>query len=126
MTIQQLGILELGALAVALTALITLAAWIVKKVNKGIVFAVEPIKAELQEAIANNREASLSTLRYSITRAHEKYMERGSIGRHSLQCVHDMYDRYKKLGGNSFVETLVKQLHELPFSDGEAEKREVT
>jgi len=119
MTIQQLSLIELGMAAGALTALITLAAWIVKKVTKGITFAVEPIKSELKEAIANNREATLSSLRYSITRAHEKYMERGSIGRHSLQCIHDMYDQYKKLGGNSFVETLVKQLHELPFPDGD-------
>ena len=120
MTIQQLGLIELGTAAGALTALITLAAWIVKKVNRGIAAAVEPMKAELKLAIADNREATLSSLRYSITKAHEKYMERGCIGRHSLQCIHDMYDQYKKLGGNSFVETLVNQLHSLPPQERES------
>ena len=114
MDAQQLGLMELAGIAGALSALVGLGTWIIKRVNKAIVSAVAPIKLELETSIKNNKEATLSTLRYSITRAHEEYMDKGYIGRHSFQCIHEMHDQYKALGGNSFVASLVQQMDKLP------------
>ena len=120
----QIGLIELGGFAGALLTLISLSGWIIRTINKQIQKAAAPIQDELAAAVRQNREAAKMSLKYSITRAHEEYIQNGKIGRHALQCIHEMHDQYKELGGNGFVEALVGQLHALPI-DIAADKNDV-
>ena len=112
---DQIGFLEIGAIAGAILTLVSLSGWVIKAVEKHILRAVSPIRNEMGETIKRNRDAAKMSLKYSITRAHEEYMQKGKIGRYALQCIHEMHDQYKELGGNGFVEAIVGQLHNLPI-----------
>jgi len=100
----------LGAAAGAIVAIIGLGVWIIKIIKH----AIKPI-AELREEIKKSNRATCSTLRYSISRAHREYTKDKKIGRHALQSIIDMYERYKELGGNGFVDTLINELKTLPI-----------
>ena len=107
-------LLEIGGIAGALITLISLGGWLLKNLTKQIRRIAAPIQSELAEAVAQNREAVKMSLKYAITRAHEEYTQKGKIGRYALQCIHEMQEKYKELGGNGFIETLVNQLYQLP------------
>jgi hypothetical protein len=64
------------------------------------------------------RDALRSVLRNGIVRSHREFVTEGRIGRYSLQSVIDMHDQYKRLGGNAFVDEIIKELKELPLDVG--------
>ena len=117
---MNLEILKIGELAGALLAIIGLGVWAVTNIKRAVRAASEPIK-ELQDKISKNNAAARAALRYSITRAHRQYMKEGVIGPYSLQSIHDIHDQYIALGGNGFVEKLVKDLHSLPVESHQKE-----
>lgn len=64
------------------------------------------------------RDALRSVLKNSIVRTHREFMAEKEIGRYSLQSVLDMYEQYKALGGNAFVDEIIQELKELPLGIG--------
>jgi len=97
------GLLEIGATVGAVMTMITLITWLVRTLKK--------VVTPLQEI----RTATLSSLKYSMARAHREYTQNGRISRIALECVCDMFSRYKALGGNGFIDTLINELKNLPI-----------
>ena len=55
------------------------------------------------------RKACKCTLRNDILDIYDRCKEKKQITKYQLQCVTYSYDVYKKLKGNSFVDTIVKE-----------------
>ncbi len=108
---------EWGAVATAILALSTMSGLILRQIKKLIKQHTAPLDA-LKAALDNNNAATCAALKYSIVRAHEDYTKAGKIGRLTLECVLGMYEEYKALGGNGFVEGLVEGLRMLPADLG--------
>lgn len=51
-----------------------------------------------------------------ITEQYYKFTEKGSIDTYSLNCIELRFKHYLRENGNSFIETLVKEIRELPKS----------
>ena len=96
---SQTLLIEIGTIAAALVAIISLVVTVQK--------ALAPLK--------DIKTATAVALEYSIARAHREYMTDGRIGRYALSCIDKMQGAYKKLGGNGFVDELVKELRSLPM-----------
>ena len=96
-------IVELGAIAGAVLAIIGLLAW-----------AINTIKATIKP-LQDIRDATAATLKCSITRAHKEYMREGRINRYSLHCIMEMGNAYEELGKNGFIHDLIEDLKALPM-----------
>ena len=96
------GLIDFGAAAGAFLAVIALAAWVVKSLQK------------ISNPLRDIKLATIISLRYSIVRAHREYTQDKQISRIALECVCAMYERYKALGGNGFVDTLIDEVKHLP------------
>lgn len=59
--------------------------------------------------IRNIIKSCKCTLRNDILDIYEKCQQQGYITTYQLQCINFSYDVYKKLKGNSFVDTIVKE-----------------
>jgi hypothetical protein len=105
---MNLGIIEIGAAAGAIMAIVGMGTWI----KRIITTAVKPIK-DLEKALQANNAANRAALRYSITRAHREYVKDGAISRYALECIIDMHTQYKALGGNGFVDAIVEEVKSL-------------
>ena len=55
----------------------------------------------------------LATLKGLIISAHGTYTQLGKIDTHVLSTLEDIYDEYKELGGNHFVENLMEDIKNL-------------
>lgn len=51
-----------------------------------------------------------------IVQAHDYFTKKGSIGKHSLSTIENLYKIYKLLKGNGFIEELMNDLHELDIT----------
>ena len=49
-----------------------------------------------------------------ITEQYYLFKEKGYIDSYSLDCIEHRYSHYKKENGNSFIETLMKEIRQLP------------
>lgn len=49
-----------------------------------------------------------------ITEQYYKFTDQGNIDNYSLDCIEHRYEHYAQEGGNSFVETLMKEIRALP------------
>ena len=97
-------IIKLGSLAGAILAFISLSVWISRI-----------IRVELRP-LREIKEATRSSMQYTITRAHEEYRKAGEISTYSMRCLTDLHEQYKALGGNSFCDALMKDIRRLPMS----------
>jgi len=97
------GALEIGAVAGAIMAIIGLVTWVTVTIKN----ALQPLQA-IQAALKGS-------LRYSITRAHREYTRENKISNIALSSLCDMYEQYKKLGGNGYTDTLMRELNHLPI-----------
>lgn len=73
------------------------------------------IKDLLDEHIAADSaksEAMKCLLRDSITGIYYKHLKEGELHAYELEDLTHLYDSYKKLGGNSYVENIYKQMTE--------------
>lgn len=102
----------IGSCAGALLAIVGFGAWLAKVITR----ATKPI--------SNLNSAMKSSLKHSIARAYRDYMSSQKIERFALQCVIEMYDEHKKLGGNGFVESLINELKQLPIDTSESSRKE--
>lgn len=59
-------------------------------------------------------EALKCLLRSSITSKYYVYSELGEIPYYEKENIDRMFEQYKLMGGNSYVETIVKEINHLP------------
>lgn len=61
----------------------------------------------------DEKKFRLATLKGHIVSAHGTYVPIGKIDTHVLSTLEDIYDEYKELGGNHFVDNLMEDLRKL-------------
>ena len=60
------------------------------------------------------KQAVCALLRDRILHLRDKYMEQGSISQRHWQSMYMLYENYKNLGGNGFIEEEMELVKELP------------
>lgn len=67
----------------------------------------------------NTQEEALKCLlRSSITSKYYVYSEIGNIPQYEKENINYMYEQYKKMGGNSYVQQIVNEINKLPIASG--------
>ena len=70
---------------------------------------------EYKKKDTRQEEALKCLLRSNITSKYYVYSEMGEIPYYEKENIDIMFERYKNMGGNSYVETIVKEINELPI-----------
>ena len=65
---------------------------------------------DINDRLDSHLESQLSILRHEITEIYYKYLENKEIPAHTKESVLMMYEQYEKLGGNSYVHTIVEEI----------------
>lgn len=63
------------------------------------------------------KDASISRIKGKIVDRHKEFMAQGSIDYKTLDYIQQQFRAYERLGGNSYVHDLVKDLEGLPLVD---------
>ena len=119
------GLTDIGALVALAVGLFTL--WsLIKNAFRGIKQPIEDIKKQVQEIIEGNkqRDAALcAILSTEISRIHREFMVMGKIDRLARKLVINLYEQYKALGGDGYVDAEMEDLKKLtvmmPTKDAE-------
>jgi hypothetical protein len=77
---------------------------------------IKQVHSKIENATENleiTSEALKAQLKYTITRMHSICKERNEMSQFEYQCCESLYEQYKGLGGNSFIDILMKDLREL-------------
>ena len=73
-------------------------------------------KAKMQEQKdIQQQNALMCLLRSNITSKYYVYKELGAIPYYEKENIDKMHEQYKKMGGNSYVDTIVEELNQLPI-----------
>ena len=64
---------------------------------------------------SRQEEALKCLLRSSITSKYYVYSELGEIPYYEKENIDKMFEQYKSMGGNSYVDTIVKEINDLPI-----------
>lgn len=59
------------------------------------------------------REAVCSLLRSHILKWSEQYIQNGQITHRQWETLYDLFEKYKKLGGNGFIDEEIETVSEL-------------
>lgn len=70
---------------------------------------------EQKQIRSANSEGTKCLLRVKLIEYHNKYMEKGYIPSYALRNWVEMYEAYKRLGGNGMIEGMNKEIHALPI-----------
>lgn len=62
-------------------------------------------------------EGTLASLRNDILTLYYKCCEKGYRNDYDYQNIHEMYDAYKELDGNSFITDIMKRFDDLPVKE---------
>ena len=68
-----------------------------------------------KEKDTRQEEALKCLLRSNITSKYYVYSELGEIPYYEKENIDKMFEQYKMMGGNSYVETIVKEINGLPI-----------
>ena len=68
-----------------------------------------------KEKDMRQEEALKCLLRSNITSKYYVYSEMGEIPYYEKENIDIMFEQYKSMGGNSYVETIVKEINALPI-----------
>ena len=63
----------------------------------------------------NQEEALKCLLRSAITSKYYVYSELGEIPQYERENLIYMYEQYKKMGGNSYITTIMEEIERLPI-----------
>lgn len=127
-------ILFLIILAIAIKNFVQFVDWSKKRTRQAVEISEKPqqleqitkkheqqlnqIKNELQQltkSIDLLIQSDRDDIKHSITKQHHYFCYTlGSIDDYSLDCIERKYSHYKEQGGNSFVDTMMEDLRELP------------
>lgn len=77
-----------------------------KAANQGLENGVKQIEKKLEE----NEQTTIAMIRHEITETYYKYKDQKKMPSHVKEDVLGLYERYDKLGGNSFVHSLIDEL----------------
>ena len=77
---------------------------------------------EIKKEFRDNSYATKKQVKYTLTRLHRESVTRGYISRYELECAEDLYTEYKRLGGNSFINTVMWEIRELEIKFGQMEE----
>ena len=111
----------IGAVAGALLAIVSFIGLLTKKPKKWFADTVrqQSIEAnkDLEEKInilmvekEENKNRAIVTYRHSITNIYEKYKDEKKLPGYVKQDLCSLYEQYEKLGGNSYVHTIVAEM----------------
>lgn len=70
----------------------------------------EAINKRIDTLIRSDREQ----IKAYITGKYHEFMEKGCVDDYSMQCLEEQYAIYVEEDGNSFIETMMKELRSLP------------
>lgn len=73
---------------------------------------IEMLLAQQDSTVATNRDV----LRSLITAKYYQYKDKGFFPMYERECITLIYADYKALHGNSFIDSLYKELMDLPYS----------
>lgn len=68
-----------------------------------------------KEKDSRQEEALKCLLRSSITSKYYVYSEMKEIPYYEKENIDRMFEQYRKMGGNSYVDTIVKEINALPI-----------
>ncbi|MFV0394032.1 MAG: hypothetical protein ACK5LC_06510 [Coprobacillaceae bacterium] len=89
-----------------------------RKHNKVLEKDLEEEKAKNDE---NHTKALLCVLRTDILHDYHKYRKRKSISSYGKENMLMAYESYKKLGGNSFIDSLIRDINLLQVKNEKSE-----
>lgn len=70
---------------------------------------------EYKKKDTRQEEALKCLLRSNITSKYYVYSQMGEIPYYEKENIDRMYEQYKNMGGNSYVDTIVKEINDLPI-----------
>ena len=65
---------------------------------------------DINDRFDSHLESQLCLLRHQITSIYYQYLEEKKISAYTKESVLMMYNQYEKLGGNSYVHTIVEEI----------------
>ena len=71
---------------------------------------------QYKEKDSRQEETLKCLLRSNITSKYYVYKELGSIPYYEKENIDKMFEQYEKMGGNSYVKTIVSEINKLPIS----------
>lgn len=77
-------------------------------------YAVNLLRGSMSARSANSKGTML-LLQTQLIEYHEKWMAREYVTKYGLQNFLDMYNAYKKLGGDGLIDSLKKDIEALPI-----------
>lgn len=83
-------------------------------VRKQVEEVVKPTNDTIQEILQQldaNKTTSLAILRDSITQIYQKYKDEECLPVHMKENLYSLYERYVKLGGNSYIVAIVEEMN---------------
>lgn len=123
MTLKDLfdGFQNFGSIIGVIITIITFLGIISKKPKKALRNLIrEEAKAanqELEDDIKNvkeklesNEQTTIAMIRHEITETYYKYRDNKKLPSNVKEDVLSLYERYEKLGGNSFVHSLIDEV----------------
>lgn len=78
---------------------------------------VEEEKKKQEERVKALENGMVCLLRKELIADHEKWMERKYITSKALENGLQMYDAYKKLGGNGMIDHMKEEIESLPIKE---------
>lgn len=88
--------------------------------NNTIQEAIKPLTEKidgLDKKLAATAEGTLATLRNDILTCYYRCREKGYRNDYDYQNIHDLYEAYVALDGNSFVEDIMNRFDNLPVKE---------
>jgi hypothetical protein len=107
---MQIDLIQIATMSGAIMGIVGLGAWIKKVIER----AMKPIR-DIAFKVDKHNDALRSVLKNNITRTYLEFVSRGKIGHYALQSVLEMYEQYKALGGNNFIDEIISELKKLPI-----------
>lgn len=87
---------------------------------------LRPIEEKLNiitKQLAATSEGTLASLRNDILLCYYKCCDKGYRNDYDYQNIHDLYDAYDGLGGNSFINDVMKRFDTLPIKESIQQKK---
>ena len=70
---------------------------------------------EYKKKDSQQEKALMCLLRSNITSKYYVYSELGNIPYYEKENIDRMFEQYKNMGGNSYVDTIVREINDLPI-----------
>ena len=99
-------------------------AFIMKRAIGGRLDDFDRKRDEAREQAEAERRLTIAMARSQLLENYERCMDKGFYSVDEREVYHELYDAYRKDGGNGIMEDLSKKIVELPTSpDGRSEER---